>query len=291
MEYIDDDNITGASDDDDDDNPSSPGSAYDDGNLINVAMENEVTAQLVAAGVVGVAAAAAITSSKKKKRPHSFETNPSIRKRQQNRLLRKLRVGSPCDPAPAEFECVLNRALGLPNQSLCLFCPAANHFRVRHACRTAGSRAGRNARQTQQHLQSIRRETAGGRAEESAQQRDGQAGRGTGSTGTTTRAGRSLAVRAAAAHHRRYTDASGEDDPGTAARVHPADAEVFDRAWKAGLGQRLDPATLVAKGAALGQRPHGCAHGGRKAKGKQGNYSQRLHLVAGGSKGKQSGGY
>ncbi|XP_035897879.1 DNA-binding protein Ewg isoform X5 [Anopheles stephensi] len=91
MEYVEDDNITGASDDDDDDNPSSPGSAYDDGNLINVAMENEVTAQLVAAGVVGVAAAAAITSSKKKKRPHSFETNPSIRKRQQNRLLRKLR--------------------------------------------------------------------------------------------------------------------------------------------------------------------------------------------------------
>ncbi|XP_035783875.1 DNA-binding protein Ewg-like isoform X1 [Anopheles albimanus] len=91
MELIEDDNITGASDDDDDDNPSSPGSAYDDGNLINVAMENEVTAQLVAAGVVGVAAAAAITSSKKKKRPHSFETNPSIRKRQQNRLLRKLR--------------------------------------------------------------------------------------------------------------------------------------------------------------------------------------------------------
>ncbi|XP_019526117.1 DNA-binding protein Ewg isoform X4 [Aedes albopictus] len=92
MDLIEDDNITGASDDDDDDNPSSPGSAYDDGtNLINVAMENEVTAQLVAAGVVGVAAAAAITSSKKKKRPHSFETNPSIRKRQQNRLLRKLR--------------------------------------------------------------------------------------------------------------------------------------------------------------------------------------------------------
>uniref|UniRef100_A0A182IVS8 Nuclear respiratory factor 1 NLS/DNA-binding dimerisation domain-containing protein n=1 Tax=Anopheles atroparvus TaxID=41427 RepID=A0A182IVS8_ANOAO len=91
MEYVEDDNITGASDDDDDGDPSSPGSAYDDGNLINVAMENEVTAQLVAAGVVGVAAAAAITSSKKKKRPHSFETNPSIRKRQQNRLLRKLR--------------------------------------------------------------------------------------------------------------------------------------------------------------------------------------------------------
>lgn len=43
-------------------------------------------------GPVGVAAAAAIVSAKKRKRPHSFETNPSIRKRQQNRLLRKLRV-------------------------------------------------------------------------------------------------------------------------------------------------------------------------------------------------------
>nr|CAD7395165.1 unnamed protein product [Timema poppensis] len=41
---------------------------------------------------VGVAAAAAIVSAKKRKRPHSFETNPSIRKRQQNRLLRKLRM-------------------------------------------------------------------------------------------------------------------------------------------------------------------------------------------------------
>lgn len=39
-----------------------------------------------------MAAAAAIVSAKKRKRPHSFETNPSIRKRQQNRLLRKLRV-------------------------------------------------------------------------------------------------------------------------------------------------------------------------------------------------------
>ena len=98
MDLIDEDHLTGSEDDDDDDNPSSPGSAYDDGNLINVAMENEVTAQLVAAGVVGVAAAAAITSSKNKKRPHSFETNPSIRKRQQNRLLRKLRVRS-CRPS------------------------------------------------------------------------------------------------------------------------------------------------------------------------------------------------
>lgn len=42
-------------------------------------------------GPVGMAAAAAINSSKKRKRPHSFETNPSIRRRQQTRLLRKLR--------------------------------------------------------------------------------------------------------------------------------------------------------------------------------------------------------
>lgn len=41
-----------------------------------------------AKGPVGVAAAAAIASSKKRKRPHSFETNPSIRKRHQTRLIR-----------------------------------------------------------------------------------------------------------------------------------------------------------------------------------------------------------
>ncbi|XP_075216726.1 DNA-binding protein Ewg isoform X7 [Lycorma delicatula] len=60
--------------------------------LMAAAMGDEVTAQLAAAGPVGMAAAAAIVSAKKRKRPHSFETNPSIRKRQQNRLLRKLRV-------------------------------------------------------------------------------------------------------------------------------------------------------------------------------------------------------
>ena len=39
-------------------------------------------------GPIGVAAAAAIATAKKRKRPHSFETNPSIRKRQQTRLSR-----------------------------------------------------------------------------------------------------------------------------------------------------------------------------------------------------------
>lgn len=88
IEMVDDGGMSDTSSDFDS-RPSSPDG--EDGNLLNDAMENEVTAQLVAAGVVGVAAAAAITSSKKRKRPHSFETNPSIRKRQQNRLLRKLR--------------------------------------------------------------------------------------------------------------------------------------------------------------------------------------------------------
>ncbi|XP_050526332.1 DNA-binding protein Ewg-like isoform X2 [Daktulosphaira vitifoliae] len=80
--------------------------------LMSAAMGDDVTAQLAAAekrnsgssnnrglcyglcrsGPVGMAAAAAIVSSKKRKRPHSFETNPSIRKRQHNRLLRKLKV-------------------------------------------------------------------------------------------------------------------------------------------------------------------------------------------------------
>jgi NLS-binding and DNA-binding and dimerisation domains of Nrf1 len=93
MDGMDDDIMSHDSDDDDDD-MSGLDDQYEDGQtLMNIAMKNEVTSQLIAAGVVGVAAAAAITSSKKKKRPHSFETNPSIRKRQQNRLLRKLRVG------------------------------------------------------------------------------------------------------------------------------------------------------------------------------------------------------
>ena len=43
-------------------------------------------------GPVGVAAAAAIASTKRKRKSHTFETNPSIRKRQQTRLLRKLKA-------------------------------------------------------------------------------------------------------------------------------------------------------------------------------------------------------
>ncbi|GBP51770.1 DNA-binding protein Ewg [Eumeta japonica] len=84
--------LSGASDDDDECASSAGGSAYEDSaDLVKVAMSDEVTKQLAAAGPVGMAAAAAIASSKKRKRPHCFETNPSVRKRHQNRLLRKLR--------------------------------------------------------------------------------------------------------------------------------------------------------------------------------------------------------
>ncbi|XP_047985666.1 DNA-binding protein Ewg isoform X4 [Leguminivora glycinivorella] len=92
MSQVDGCGLSGASDDEDECASSPAGSAYDDGgDIMKTALSDEVTKQLAAAGPVGMAAAAAIASSKKRKRPHSFETNPSVRKRHQNRLLRKLR--------------------------------------------------------------------------------------------------------------------------------------------------------------------------------------------------------
>ncbi|XP_011187566.1 DNA-binding protein Ewg isoform X11 [Zeugodacus cucurbitae] len=91
IEMLDDGQLSMASDDDDDDLINSDDSIYDDADLAHITVQDDVANQLAAAGPVGVAAAAAIASSKKRKRAHSFETNPSVRKRQQNRLLRKLR--------------------------------------------------------------------------------------------------------------------------------------------------------------------------------------------------------
>ncbi|KAK3584886.1 hypothetical protein CHS0354_023472 [Potamilus streckersoni] len=72
--------------------PSSPESDnFDTSDLLSSSVNDDVTSQLAAAGPIGVAAAAAIVSSRKRKHPHFFETNPSRRKRQQTRLLRKLR--------------------------------------------------------------------------------------------------------------------------------------------------------------------------------------------------------
>ncbi|XP_029318285.1 nuclear respiratory factor 1 isoform X1 [Cottoperca gobio] len=75
------------------DSTSSPDDdPYDDTDILNSAGTDEITAHLAAAGPVGMAAAAAVATGKKRKRPHIFESNPSIRKRQQTRLLRKLRA-------------------------------------------------------------------------------------------------------------------------------------------------------------------------------------------------------
>ncbi|XP_051889685.1 nuclear respiratory factor 1 isoform X5 [Pristis pectinata] len=72
-----------------DDSPSSPEeTSFDDSDILNSTITDEVTAHLAAAGPVGMAAAAAVATGKKRKRPHAFESNPSIRKRQQTRLLR-----------------------------------------------------------------------------------------------------------------------------------------------------------------------------------------------------------
>ncbi|OCT89280.1 nuclear respiratory factor 1 isoform X1 [Xenopus laevis] len=77
----------------DEDSPSSPeDTSYDDSDILNSTATDEITAHLAAAGPVGMAAAAAVATGKKRKRPHIFESNPSIRKRQQTRLLRKLRA-------------------------------------------------------------------------------------------------------------------------------------------------------------------------------------------------------
>jgi len=48
----------------------------------------QTSVSLSLSGPVGMAAAAAVATGKKRKRPHVFESNPSIRKRQQTRLLR-----------------------------------------------------------------------------------------------------------------------------------------------------------------------------------------------------------
>ncbi|XP_035677744.1 DNA-binding protein P3A2-like isoform X4 [Branchiostoma floridae] len=67
------------------------GNSFDDSGLLSPNDKDDVTSQLANAGPVGVAAAAAIATGRKRKRPHQFETNPSIRKRQQTRLTRKLK--------------------------------------------------------------------------------------------------------------------------------------------------------------------------------------------------------
>lgn len=58
IEMLDDGNMSGVSDDED--APSSPESAYDSHDLMNVSLSEDVQAQLAAAGPIGVAAAGKI---------------------------------------------------------------------------------------------------------------------------------------------------------------------------------------------------------------------------------------
>ena len=48
--------------------------------------------KMIFIGTVGMAAAAAIATGKLRKKPYQFEINPSIRKRQQTRLLRSVKL-------------------------------------------------------------------------------------------------------------------------------------------------------------------------------------------------------
>ncbi len=76
------------------DSPSSPESNFDSSELLSnpLTQQDEVTQRLAQSGLIGVAAAAAIMSgSRKRKRQHSFETNPSFRKRHCSKLTKKLK--------------------------------------------------------------------------------------------------------------------------------------------------------------------------------------------------------
>ena len=75
--------------------PTSSEDEFDSTDLLNQNLmqhaQDEVTQRLAQAGPIGVAAAAAILSSRKRKRAHSFETNPSVRKRHCSKLTKKLK--------------------------------------------------------------------------------------------------------------------------------------------------------------------------------------------------------
>ncbi|XP_078485635.1 LOW QUALITY PROTEIN: nuclear respiratory factor 1-like [Ciona intestinalis] len=60
--------------------------------LLHSSAQDGISSSLVNTGTMpGLAAAAALVTSRKRHQPYSFELNPSIRKRQYNRLLRKLK--------------------------------------------------------------------------------------------------------------------------------------------------------------------------------------------------------
>ena len=94
------------SDDDDDLASSGSDGAEEEGEFL--------TSQLASAGTTGMAAAAAISSTKRRKTCHSFETNPSVRRRQQTRLLRKLKVSLKSTQIFSKNDNLLNKSKGIP---------------------------------------------------------------------------------------------------------------------------------------------------------------------------------
>ena len=106
----------------DPDSESSEESDIDENELLS--HQDELTQHLAAAGTVGVAAAAAIATVKKRGRSKwAFETNPAVRKRQQTRLLRKLRCTLEELQARVGQQCVvLATSPGKP--------PSSNTFKV-----------------------------------------------------------------------------------------------------------------------------------------------------------------
>lgn len=89
---VDVDDLTDDTDSDDDDELDDEDAGLNGSSQSVAGNHVDIQEQLAAAGPAGVAAAAAIATARKRKRPHTFETNPSVRKRQQTRLIRKLRA-------------------------------------------------------------------------------------------------------------------------------------------------------------------------------------------------------
>ncbi|CAK8675934.1 DNA-binding protein P3A2-like [Clavelina lepadiformis] len=76
----------------DDENDVEEEESFTTAELLNVTEQDHVSTSLVESGTIpGLAAAAALVTSRKRQRPYNFELNPSARKRQHTRLIRKLK--------------------------------------------------------------------------------------------------------------------------------------------------------------------------------------------------------
>lgn len=66
--------------------------AFSSSHILNSPLQDDITNSLTAAGTMpGLAAAAVVVNARKRQIPYKFETNPSTRRRQHTRLIRKLK--------------------------------------------------------------------------------------------------------------------------------------------------------------------------------------------------------